>query len=60
VALLDRTAEEVRRHLGLSAAALPLAKVLEAGTWTAGRQIAAERRPGGPPPLEVESDGTVF
>jgi len=60
VALLDRTAGEVRRRLGLSAAELPLAKVLEAGTWAAGRQIAAERRPGGGPPLEVDSDGTVF
>jgi hypothetical protein len=60
VALLDRTADEVRRHLGLSAAELPLARVLEAGTWAAGRQIAAERRPGGGPPIEVDSDGTVF
>jgi hypothetical protein len=60
VALLDRTAAEVRGQLGLSPAALPLAKVLEAGTWAAGRAIAAERRPGGPPPIQVDSDGTVF
>jgi hypothetical protein len=60
VALLDRTAEEVRRRLGMSAAELPLAKVLEAGTWLAGRQLAAERRPDGGPPIQVDSDGTVF
>ena len=60
VALLDRTAAEVRARLGLDASALPLAKVLEAGTWTAGREIAAERRPGGGPPIQIDSDGTVF
>ena len=60
VALLDLTAEEVRRRLGLDADSLPLAKVLEGGTWTAGREIARERRPDGRPPITVESDGTVF
>jgi Protein of unknown function (DUF1688) len=60
VALLDRIAQHVRVHLGLDAARLPLVKVLEAGTWFAGRRLAAERRPGGGPPIAVESDGTVF
>jgi hypothetical protein len=60
VALLDRIAEHVRLHLGLDAARLPLVKVLEAGTWFAGRALAAERRPGGGPPIAVASDGTVF
>jgi hypothetical protein len=60
VALLDRTAAEMRRRLGLSRETLPLAKVLEGGTWAAGRKLAAERRPGGTPPFVVESDGTVF
>jgi hypothetical protein len=60
VVLLDRTADRVRRRLGLSEADLPLAKVLEGGTWAAGRAIAAEMRPGGGPPLRIRSDGTVF
>jgi Protein of unknown function (DUF1688)/Potential Queuosine, Q, salvage protein family len=60
VALLDRIAQHVRVHLGLDAARLPLVKVLEAGTWFAGRRLAAERRPDGGPPIAVESDGTVF
>jgi hypothetical protein len=60
VALLDRIAQHVRVHLGLDAARLPLVKVLEAGTWFAGRRLAAERRPGGGPPITVASDGTVF
>ena len=60
VALLDRIAGHVRLHLGLDATALPLVKVLEAGTWFAGRALAAERRPGGGPPIAVASDGTVF
>ena len=60
VALLDKVAEHVRLHLEMGAARLPLVKVLEAGTWFAGRVLAAERRPGGGPPIAVESDGTVF
>ncbi len=60
VALLDQIAEHVRLHLGMDAQRLPLVKVLEAGTWFAGRRLAAERRPGGGPPITVESDGTVF
>ncbi len=60
VALLDRLAERVRARLGLSAAELPLAKILQGGTWSAGRRIARERRPDGGPPLRIVSDGTVF
>lgn len=60
VALLDDVAERVRDRLGLDAAALPLAKVLQGGTWTAGREVARERRPDGGPPLRLDSDGTVF
>ena len=36
VALLDRIAVEMRRLLGLNADELPLARVLEGGTWRAG------------------------
>lgn len=57
---LDRLAEAVRGELGLDAAAFPLARVLEGGTWSAGRRIAAQRRPGGGPPISIVSDGTVF
>jgi Protein of unknown function (DUF1688) len=39
---------------------LPLAKVLEGGTWSAGRQAARERREDGSPPIRVRSDGTLF
>jgi len=60
VALLDELAPRVRAALGDGAAALPLACILEGGTWTAGRQIAAERRADGAPPVSVVSDGTVF
>jgi len=59
VALLDELAVQVRERLGRSAAELPLACILEGGTWAAGREIAQERR-GGAPPLSIESDGTVF
>ncbi len=60
VALLDRVAGEVRTRLGRDAESLPLASVLEGGTWAAGRRIAARLRPGGGPPLKIVSDGTVF
>jgi len=60
VILLDRIAALVRTRLGLDAQSLPLAKVLEGGTWAAGRRIAGERRADGGPPLRIDSDGTVF
>ena len=59
VALLDRVAALVRERLGLDAGTLPLAKVLEGGTWAAGRRLAQDLR-NGAPPLTVVSDGTVF
>jgi hypothetical protein len=60
VALLDRLADMVRTRLGRDAASFPLAKVLQGGTWAAGREIARERRADGSPPIKVVSDGTVF
>jgi hypothetical protein len=60
IILLDEVAATLRQQLNLTAAELPLAKVLQGGTWTAGRQIAAEKRPGGSPPIQLASDGTVF
>jgi hypothetical protein len=59
VALMDELAVEVRNLLHLDAHRLPLACVLEGGTWAAGRELA-QRHPGGLPPLKVASDGTVF
>jgi hypothetical protein len=60
VALLDRVAELLRQRLGLNAEELPLARVLEGGTWRAGREIAKELREDGGPPIQIVSDGTVF
>ena len=60
VVLLDLLADRVRERLCLTEAAFPLARVLEGGSWEAGREIAAERRPDGGPPLRIASDGTVF
>lgn len=59
ITLIDRLAERVRTLLGLNADELPLACVLEGGTWATGRVLAAELR-GGLPPLTIDSDGTVF
>jgi hypothetical protein len=60
VALIDRLADRIRAKLGLTPEQLPLAKVLESGTWAAGRKIARELRAGGGPPLRLLSDGTLF
>jgi hypothetical protein len=61
VQLLDRVGDEVRRALGKTAEALPLARVLQGGTWSAGREIARQLRPAtGGPPLTLKSDGMVF
>jgi hypothetical protein len=58
--LLDVIAPMVRERLGVSAEAFPLARVLEGGTWAAGRRIAASLRADGGSPIAVISDGTVF
>ena len=60
VGLLDELAPRVRHLLGVDEATFPLARLLEGGTWAAGRAIAAERREGALPPVVVASDGTVF
>lgn len=60
VALLDEIGSLIRKRLGRTRDELPLAKVLEGGTWAAGRRIAAQKREGGGPPLTIVSDGTVF
>ena len=57
VSLLDDLAEDVRAVL--ERPNLPLASILEGGTWAAGRELAARLR-NGEPPLRVSSDGTVF
>ncbi len=60
VALLDRLAGKIRAKLDRDAHSLPLASLLEGGSWAAGRVAAYERRPDGSPPIKVISDGTVF
>jgi len=61
VIMLDRIADSIRAKLGLSSEQLNLAQVLESATWKGGREIAKQKRPAtGGPPLELESDGTVF
>lgn len=58
--LLDRMGALVQERLGKSPAEFPLAKVLEGGTWWAGRRIAQKLREDGSTPLQLDSDGTVF
>jgi hypothetical protein len=60
VALLDRLADTIRTKLNMDRQSLPLARILQGGTWTAGRNVAKQLRAGGGPPLKIVSDGTVF
>jgi hypothetical protein len=60
VTLLDRIGEQVRTSLGKSKEELPLVRILEGGTWHAGRRLASRLRSDGGPPLKLQSDGTVF
>lgn len=59
VALMDEVADAVRKRMHTDERHMPLAKVLEGGSWAAGRALA-ERHREGLPPLRVVSDGTVF
>ena len=61
ILIRDRIADLIRSQLGLNTTQLTLAQVLEAATWKGGREIARIKRPEtGGPPIEIESDGTVF
>ena len=61
VHIRDRIADAIRKQLGLRTDQLTLAQVLESATWKGGREIAKAKRPETcGPPIEIESDGTVF
>jgi hypothetical protein len=58
--LLDKIGSAVQKKLQKTPQEFPLAKVLEGGTWWAGRFAAMALREDGSPPLKLDSDGTVF
>ena len=60
LALLDRVGEALRERWQMTPEELPLVKVLEGGTWAAGRAVARELRADASPPIRIDSDGTVF
>ncbi|KAL4747498.1 hypothetical protein BDW72DRAFT_15103 [Aspergillus terricola var. indicus] len=60
VALLDVVYPLILAQIG-DGVRLTIAQVLEAGTWKAGRELAAQRRPSTKSsPILIQSDGTVF
>ncbi|RMX62804.1 hypothetical protein DD238_007675 [Peronospora effusa] len=60
VAILDELHKVILQKLDFSADFFPLVKMLEGGSWKAGRVIAKEKRTDGGPPIKIKSDGTVF
>lgn len=57
---LDQIGVALQKKMNKSPEEFPLCKILEGGTWWAGRFAAKEKRPDGSPPLHLDSDGTVF
>lgn len=58
VALLDELHKVILERMGIQ---LSLAQVLESGSWKAGRELAAERRPKTrSSPILLAGDGTLF
>ncbi|KUF76745.1 Uracil catabolism protein 4 [Phytophthora nicotianae] len=60
VAILDELHKVILERLNFTADFFPLVKMLEGGSWKAGRVIAKEKRADGGPPIKIKSDGTVF
>jgi hypothetical protein len=60
VVLLDKLAEQIRLQTNTNPESMPLASILQGGTWSAGRRIAHELRANGSPPLKLNSRGTIF
>ena len=57
---LEELEARVRRRLAVDGKSFPLAKVLQGGTWAAGRALARERRSDGSPPIKVIANASVF
>lgn len=61
ICLLDRLAPILRSRLQVTEDDFSLPKMLEGGTWKAGRIIAKKKRPEtAGPPIKIVSDGTLF
>nr|CCA23592.1 conserved hypothetical protein [Albugo laibachii Nc14] len=60
VAILDDVHKILLDRFHVSVDTFPLAKMLEGGSWKAGRIIAKEKRQDGGPPIRIKSDGTIF
>lgn len=60
ICLLDKLWGQLLQEYQMTKATFPLVKLLEAGTWQAGRALAYQRRLDGSPPINIKSDGTVF
>merc|ERR1719263_727589 len=57
ICLIDQIAEKVRKYFKKTSKELPLASILEGGTWRCGRLLANKKR-NGLPPLQLRSNGT--
>lgn len=60
LSLLDVLWLSILEALDLSKTDFPLVKMLEAGSWKAGRELAYQKRSDGAPPLNIISNGTIF
>ncbi|EXJ89320.1 hypothetical protein A1O3_02386 [Capronia epimyces CBS 606.96] len=61
VALLDQLHEMISTHFEALGIQISMAQMLEAGSWKAGRDLAASKRPQSKSsPILIDGDGTLF
>ncbi|KAI5208235.1 DUF1688-domain-containing protein [Aureobasidium subglaciale] len=61
VALLDEVYTIIEKQMKEKGVEFSMAQMLEAGSWKAGRELAAERRPNTKSsPILIDGDGTLF
>lgn len=60
IVLLDTLATKLQKVKNMSPQELPLASVLEGGSWSAGRKLAKQLRSLASPPFKIKLTGTVF
>ncbi|XP_049848236.1 uncharacterized protein LOC126313327 [Schistocerca gregaria] len=60
IALVDLIAPHIRKNLNMSESELPMSKILQGGTWDAGRKLAQRIRPDGSPPISIRLNGITF
>jgi len=60
ISIIDILCENIQKKLNKSPQQLPLCKILQGGTWNAGRKIALQKRKNSSPPILLNIEGSIF